>query len=177
MGVIVLACVVAGIIWVAKDWNKKELRAVSNFQECVSAGNPVMESYPRQCRQGEKTFVEDISNTNDKLNLIRVDFPLPNQTIKSPLTITGQARGTWFFEASFPVVLTNWDGVIIAEGIAQAKEDWMTENFVPFSATLNFDIDKNAPSNKGFLILKKDNPSGLPANDNSLEIPIIFINK
>ncbi|HNV12696.1 MAG TPA: hypothetical protein PK686_01665 [bacterium] len=33
---------------------------VSNFEECVAAGNPVMESYPRQCRHGEESFIEDI---------------------------------------------------------------------------------------------------------------------
>jgi hypothetical protein len=33
---------------------------VSNFEECVAAGNPVMESYPRQCRHGEESFSEDI---------------------------------------------------------------------------------------------------------------------
>lgn len=30
---------------------------ISSFEECVAAGNPVMESYPRQCRAGGKTFV------------------------------------------------------------------------------------------------------------------------
>lgn len=34
---------------------------VSSFDECVAAGNPIMESYPRQCRSGEVTFVEDVS--------------------------------------------------------------------------------------------------------------------
>ncbi len=109
-----------------------------------------------------------------KDDLIRVDTPRPNQTIQSPLVITGEARGNWFFEASFPVVLVNWDGLIIAQGIATAKSDWMTSEFVPFQATLNFTIDKNTYSNRGALILKKDNPSGLPANDNSIEVPIIF---
>lgn len=33
---------------------------VRNFEECVAAGNAVMESYPRQCRSGEKTFVEEV---------------------------------------------------------------------------------------------------------------------
>ena len=33
---------------------------ITNFQECVEAGNPVMESYPRQCRDGDKVFVEEI---------------------------------------------------------------------------------------------------------------------
>ena len=147
---------------------------ITTFEECVGKGNPVMESYPRQCRDGERTFTENIGNELEKIDLIRISTPRPNQTISSPLTIRGEARGTWFFEASFPVVLTDWDGRIIAEGIAQAKNDWMTTDFVPFEATLTFTVDKNAYSNKGSLILRKDNPSGLPQNDDALEIPIVI---
>jgi len=33
---------------------------VSNFEECIAAGNPAMESYPRQCRHGDQTFTEEI---------------------------------------------------------------------------------------------------------------------
>ncbi len=113
-------------------------------------------------------------NELEKSALIRISTPRPNQTISSPLVITGEARGNWYFEASFPVVLVDWDGRIIAQGIAQAKSDWMTTDFVPFEATLTFTVDKNAYSNKGSLILKKDNPSGLPQNDDALEIPIVY---
>lgn len=88
----------------------------------------------------------------------RIDTLRPNQIIKSPLTITGEARGTWFFEASFPIILAHWDGLIMA----QAKDDWMTEDFVPFEAKLVFTIDPSTYSNNGTLIFKKDNPSGLP---------------
>lgn len=117
---------------------------------------------------------ENIGNELEKMNLIRIDYPRPNQTITSPLVIKGQARGNWFFEADFPVVLTDWDGKIIAQGIATAKSDWMTIEFVPYEATLTFAIDKNIYSNKGTLVLRKDNPSGLPENDDALEIPIVF---
>ncbi|HLD61327.1 MAG TPA: hypothetical protein VJA27_04335 [Patescibacteria group bacterium] len=30
----------------------------NSFGECVARGFPVMESYPRQCRAGDKVFVE-----------------------------------------------------------------------------------------------------------------------
>jgi hypothetical protein len=103
---------------------------------------------------------------------LQVTAPYPYREITSPLTITGQARGTWFFEASFPVVLTDWDGKIIAQGIATAKSDWMTENFVPFEAKLEF--TKPVYNNRGTLILKKDNPSGLPQYDQAYEIPVVF---
>jgi len=153
---------------------EKDTSPVTSFDECVEAGNPVMESYPRQCRDGEQTFVEDIGNELDKTELIRIDYPRPNQTIESPLVIKGGARGYWFFEGDFPVTLRTEDKTVIAQGYATAKGDWMSEEFVLFEATLQFEIDKEMSGKKGILVLHKDNPSGLPENYDSLEIPIIF---
>lgn len=106
-------------------------------------------------------------------DLIRVDIPAPEAIISSPLTVSGEARGTWFFEGDFPVILTNWDGLIIAEGFATAEGEWMTEEYVPFSATLTFTSDTSV-SDRGSLILQKSNPSGLPENDDALEYPVYF---
>ncbi len=116
--------------------------------------------------------------TEDKLNLIKVNNPSAGGIISSPMIISGEARGNWYFEASFPVVLVNWDGLIIAEGIATAEGEWMTENFVPFTAELGF-VNPYTEGSQDFmktgtLILRKDNPSGLPENDDALEIPIRF---
>jgi hypothetical protein len=36
---------------------------ITNFEECVAAGNPVMESYPRQCRADGQTFVEELKQS------------------------------------------------------------------------------------------------------------------
>ena len=37
--------------------------AITSFEECIAAGNPAMESYPRQCRTQEgQHFVEDIED-------------------------------------------------------------------------------------------------------------------
>lgn len=103
---------------------------------------------------------------------MRLFSPRPNDEIFSPLKISGQARGSWFFEGSFPVMLVDWDGRIIAQGIARAKSEWMTQEFVPFEAEMEF--KKPEYKNNGSLILKKDNPSGLPQNDDALEIPVYF---
>lgn len=113
-----------------------------------------------------------------KADLIKLVSPVPGGLIENGFSISGQARGQWFFEGSFPVVLTNWDGLIIAEGIATAEGEWMTEEFVPFTASLQFtnpykEGDQDFMK-KGSLILKKDNPSGLPKHDNALEIPVRF---
>lgn len=37
------------------------LEEIKNFEQCVASGNPVMESYPRQCRAEGQTFVEQIN--------------------------------------------------------------------------------------------------------------------
>jgi len=171
ISIVVVLIVAAGVWWF---FGARPGVSITTFEECTVAGNPVMESYPRQCRAGGQTFTESVGNELEKTDLIRINTPRPNQTISSPLTITGEARGNWYFEASFPIVLTDWDGKIIAKGIARAKSDWMTTDFVPFEATLTFTVDKNAYRNKGSLILRKDNPSGLPQNDDALEIPIMI---
>lgn len=111
-------------------------------------------------------------------DLLILDAPAQDELLTSPLTISGKARGMWYFEASFPVILTNWDGLIIAEGIAQAQSDWMTEEYVPFTVTLTYDSPYKPGDQsfmqRGSLILKKDNPSGLPENDDAFETTVFF---
>ena len=115
---------------------------------------------------------------DDKADLIKVTSPVPLGLIESGVVVKGEARGGWYFEASFPVMLTDWDGLIIAQGIATAEGEWMTSEFVPFTATLEFTNPYTAGAadfmKNGTLILQKDNPSGLPENDNALEIPVRF---
>lgn len=105
-------------------------------------------------------------------NLIEVTAPVIDATISSPLTVTGQARGTWYFEASAPYELRNSVGTVISQGHIDAQGDWMTEEFVPFKATIQF--TKQKAGTTGTLVLRNDNPSGDPARDRVLEIPVKF---
>ena len=147
---------------------------ISSFEDCAAAGNAVMESYPRQCNTVDgKHFVEDIGNELEKTDLIRVSNPRPNQTITSPMHVTGEARGFWFFEASFPVRLLDEQGneIPLTPPYIMATQEWMTENFVPFEATLEF---RARAGQKGTLVFQKDNPSGLPENEDELRMPVVF---
>lgn len=109
---------------------------------------------------------------NCKEDKIVLTSPLPGEEIDSPLLVRGRARGSWFFEGDFPVLLTNWDGLIIAQGIASAQGDWMTRDFVSFTCRLSFEPPDYGQH--GTLILRKDNPSGKPDLDEALEIPVRF---
>lgn len=106
-----------------------------------------------------------------EMELVRLDSPVPGSLIKSPLTVTGQARGFWFFEASFPVRVLDANGKELGVGIAQAEGPWMTVELVPFRANVEF---KAPATDTGFLVLEKDNPSGLPENAQEIRYPVRF---
>ncbi len=108
----------------------------------------------------------------EKSAFIRIDSPRPGDKLRSPLVVTGAAR-TWYFEGSFPVELKDANGITIATGIAQAQGDWMSDEMVPFSSSLSFLPPATAV---GTLILKKDNPSGLPQYDDEVQVQVEFGN-
>jgi hypothetical protein len=111
------------------------------------------------------------STTETAPPMITVSTPLPNTKVTSPLHLAGSARGMWYFEASFPVKLVDANGNILAQTPAQAQGEWMTENFVPFAATLTW---ATTTTSTGTLIFMRDNPSGLPENDAEIRVPIVF---
>lgn len=143
---------------------------VSSYDDCVAAGYPILESYPTQCITSDgKSFTQYIGNELEKTDRITITAPRPNTSVATPLTISGTARGSWFFEASFPIMLTDTEGNVLATGTAQAQGEWTTENFVPYTATLTFSIPEAMDA---LLTLSKDNPSGLAENDDSLIVPV-----
>jgi hypothetical protein len=170
---LIVVLILLGAAWTVKMSveKQKEITSIDSFEECVAAGNPVMESYPPRCSAADMTFTQDIGNELELADLIRIDSPRPNTTVVSPLQISGEARGTWYFEASFPAKLLDADGSVIAEHYAQAQDDWMTEDFVPFKSTLEFATPE---TETGTLVLEKDNPSGLPEHANALRVPVQF---
>lgn len=111
------------------------------------------------------------TSVSDPSNLIIVEKPKSDEFIASPLLINGRARGYWYFEASFPIRIFDDNGIELGVAVAQAGGEWMTEDFVPFAAILEF---KKPSTERGVLVLQKDNPSGLPEHDAELRIPIAF---
>lgn len=102
---------------------------------------------------------------------LRVMSPEPHAVVSEEFTITGEARGWWFFEASFPILLLDADGKEIGRALGEAQEEWMTEDFVPFRATMRASF---GGAEEGMLVLQRDNPSGLPDNDAEIRIPLRF---
>ena len=150
---------------------KPESVVVTSFDECAKH-NPVATSWPAQCQHDGVTYVQEIGNELEKIDLITTTSPRPLSKVENPILIEGKARGYWFFEASFPIMLLNEEGEVLIQHYIMTKDDWMTEEFVTFSTSIEYPAQKEG--SKGTLILMKDNPSGLPEFDDQLEIPVIF---
>lgn len=87
--------------------------------------------------------------------------------ISEQFKIKGQAKGTWFFEASFPIEIQSNSGDSLKTFIAQAKQDWMTEDFVEFESDIDLTDLGLKSGNKIKIVFHKDNPSGDPRKDSS----------
>jgi hypothetical protein len=117
-------------------------------------------------------------NAAETNQMIQVNAPQSGQVISSPLQLTGEATGPWYFEASAPVELRDWQGNVIAQSYITAQGDWMVTNFVAFTGEITF----NSPyttgdpiaQQQGTLVFKKDNPSGEPQFDDQVVVPIMF---
>lgn len=60
--IIVLLALVAAFFLFQGESEDDRQASIESFEECAAAGNPVMESYPRQCRTSDgRLFVEEIS--------------------------------------------------------------------------------------------------------------------
>ena len=63
--VVIVAIIFLLILYLVVDVfrQKAAVGQINSFEDCVRAGNPVMESYPRQCRAEDgRLFVEEIDD-------------------------------------------------------------------------------------------------------------------
>ncbi|MEI8339460.1 MAG: Gmad2 immunoglobulin-like domain-containing protein [bacterium] len=174
--VVIILLIVGGIFTImAFDWLRLDRGMAVDFEDCVKSGFAVTESYPKQCTdRAGKTFTEEAGNMLIKANIITLTAPRPKEEITSPVKITGQARGLWFFEGSFPVKLKTVDGKTLSYGVVKSGSDWMTDDFVNFEAIMNFSV---ATRTQGYIELIKDNPSGMTEKDDALFVPVVFMPK
>ena len=172
---VALLAVAAGAVWLVQQ--RERPADVTSFQECVEAGYEVTGSPPRRCHTPDgREFAETIDDwtaddgaaTDPR---VRVSSPRPNAVVSSPLTVRGDARGSWYFEAIFSVRLVDGHGDEIATAAAQATDEWMTDTFVPFETSLSF---QRPSTGAGVLVLERSNPSGLASSAAQVVIPVLF---
>lgn len=122
--------------------------------------------------RANKEFVEDVKDMIST-DSIKVFYPTPNAEVDpaKPLVVSGEARGAWYFEASFPMRVEDANGKTIAQSHVEAQSDWMTEEFVPFEGKIIF--SETPATQTGALVLEEDDPSGM-GNPESVRFPLRF---
>lgn len=98
--------------------------------------------------------------------------PQAGEIIRSPYVISGRAKGNWFFEGLMPFILLDANRQEIASGSVVAQGDAMTDDMVDFKAELVFTVPEITG---GELIIKKDNPSGLPEYEAQVSYPVRLV--
>lgn len=101
---------------------------------------------------------------------VLVSSPRENATVGQTFSVEGKAPGSWFFEAQFPMQVRDAQDNVIGRATGSAQGEWQTEKLVTFKATMHIDESYHGPAT---LILMKDNPSGLPENDDSVTVSIV----
>jgi hypothetical protein len=106
---------------------------------------------------------------------VTVSSPVSGQKIVSPVQVSGEAFGGWYAEGVFPIVITDLNGAVLGQGPAKTSADWaaaaLAGEKVPFTAKISF---KKGTAKQGYLVIKQDNPSGLPENEHEMKIPVTF---
>lgn len=99
-----------------------------------------------------------------------VTSPKANAAVGKTFVVSGQAPGPWFFEASFPIKVIDKDGNVLLNTHATAQGEWMTTEQVTFTTTITI----SSYTGPATLVLMRDNPSGLPENDDAVSIDIVI---
>ncbi len=157
--VLVMSVLVAGALWL---WMFKPAEPLP-----VSSPNGTTPN----SNQNQSPAASYKEYTSLKGIKIRLYEPISGATVTSPVKVRGEVPGSWSFEGSFPVKITGEQANALANAAAKLEGDWMTDDYVPFTATLTFNP---GDTKTGFLILQKDNPSGLDAKDDSITVEVKF---
>jgi len=109
---------------------------------------------------------------NCQSDRVVVEAPLPGAAVRSPLVVSGRARGGWFFEGEVWLRLLDRDRNVLARGFASARAEWMTPGFVAFEGALEY--PRRSGPRRGILVVRRNNPSDDRSLDQALEIPVVL---
>lgn len=172
LGIIVVTAIILRAVQFFDNFGTKEPITTEPKELATEEVATSLEDNQKFVLEGEAATSSEEEYSYDR-KLAVIAEPKSNSVVSSPLIVKGEAPGYWFFEASFPVKLTDSEGSIIVTEPAVAQEDSLTENFVPYETLLEF----NTIATSGYLVLTNDNPSGLPENELSVKIPVLFLSK
>jgi hypothetical protein len=174
--IVILVLIVLGILAYAV-WGRSDTSAYPNTTATTSsttAGTTATDSTTTDTgtttggSTGGTGSTQSISG--DTANLVRISIQ-PGDAVTNGQTITGAVKGSYFFEANAVGKLLNANKNTLKQFPITATGNWQTADAVNFS----FVLDTNGlPKGTGFIRIQNDNPSGDPARDKYIDIPVVF---
>lgn len=127
--ILFVLAVIVGITWTV--FKNPELH---NFKECVDAGGKIMESYPRRCRYGDKTFVEPSCSYRGKILTLKTAKEIArNSECGERLNQTyycNNASGTYWIDLD--IQKKGCDPACVVDVVNRnATINWRCNGFVP----------------------------------------------
>ena len=148
--IIIIVVIIGAGYWVYNSIKPKQ--EINSFEKCVSAGNPVMESYPRQCRFKDKTFAEEVFETFTQL--------------KGPVNYSIDIPFGWFsYDVDSTVIFTqdsDFDISANTEGFAIGSSFYITlNNITDIEGITTYDqwLDINGMTDKSPFFIESGNVS------------------
>src|SRR3989344_2984279 len=156
--ILILVVVAIAVVFLIPKKKESQVTA-TDFESCQAAGGNVTTGEPMTCTMPDGTSFDDEDSETIPEPEVVIESPAYGALVKSPLTVSGKAKGFWFFEANIPVTLKDQTGQVLVQKGFMATGEWMTEDYVDFTGTLEF---ATPTTEFGVLIINKDNPSGDP---------------
>lgn len=150
------------------------LRKPAYTTPLTSTSTPVSTNTPSDSINNGSSSATSTDSDSTAGGMISIATPKVNSSVSSPISLAGQAKGGWYFEASAPVKVINKSGQTLGEGHIQATGDWMTPEFVPFTGSVSYTLPSGATSTEGFVVFMNDNPSGDPARELTVRVPVVL---
>lgn len=165
---LIVVCIIGLIVAIVGCY--KTTSDISNNQPIVETPEMPTEITPATTTTIVST--SSVSNPIDTATQVEITSPLPNSEVKSPITVTGKAKGGWFFEANAGLAVLDANKQPITIGNVTATSDWMTADYVSFTGKITYPAAYKGQN--GYIQFSNDNPSGLPENSKTFLVPVLF---
>jgi hypothetical protein len=145
--------------------------------QCIKAPCPPLKrTYTNLCyakKENAQNIVDGACVQTIGNEYIEVSSPQANEKIVgSSVNVKARVLAPWLSEAVAPIEVTDFSGKVLGTGQIVGPNDWMTRNgWMQIETKVDF---KNNGAKKGFVVFKKDNPSGDPKRDQQVKVPVNF---
>lgn len=101
--------IILGLLALTEIQNNNQNKTINSFEECVLAGNPILKSYPAQCKTKEgKTFTENILVSPEKKCETDSDCMLIDKTLNFSCCYAGYCNAIDYSQEKWIAVNQKW---------------------------------------------------------------------